>query len=89
MLFRIARGGVAHYQDGQTPLVYLVTTIEDVQRAGLQWVFSNGNCGATTECFNDLRLLDSVVDWDLQEAVMWNDTADDGSGLITTGGRQT
>ena len=43
----------------------------------------------TTECFNDLRLLDSVVDWDLQEAVMWNDTADDGSGLITTGGRQT
>jgi ssDNA thymidine ADP-ribosyltransferase, DarT len=80
MLYRIARGGVAHYQDGQTPLVYLVTTIEDVRRAELRWVFSNGNCGApTTEYFNDLHLLDAKVDWNLQEAIMWNDTADDPS----------
>lgn len=63
MLYRIARGGVAHYQDGQTPLVYLVTTVDDVCRAGLQWLFSNGNCGApTTDYFNDLRLLDTAVD---------------------------
>jgi len=79
MLYRIARGGVAHYQDGQTPLVYLVTTVDGVCRAGLQWVFSNGNCGApTTEYFNDPRRLDTAVDWELQQVdVMWNNTADD------------
>jgi len=78
MLYRIARGGVAHYQDGQTSLVYLVTTIDEVSRAGPSWVFSNGNCGApTTEYFNDLRMLDTAVDWDLQEAVMWADSADE------------
>lgn len=65
MLYRIARGGVAQYQHGQTALVYLVTTIDDVHRSGLRWVFSNGNCGAlTTEHFNDLQLLDVKVDWD-------------------------
>jgi len=78
MLYRIARGGVAHYQDGQTSLVYLVTTIQDVRRARLPWVFSNGNCGApTTEYFNDLHLLDTKIDWELQEAVMWTSTPED------------
>ena len=78
MLYRIARGGVEQYQDGQTPLVYLVSKIRDVQQAGLPWVFSNGNCGSpTTDYFNDLGLLDAKVDWNLQEALMWNDTADE------------
>lgn len=78
MLYRIACGGVPQYWDGQTPLVYLVTTIQDVCRTGLPWVFSNGNCGApTTEYFNDLRLLDTKIDWGLQEATMWQATAED------------
>jgi len=78
MLYRIARGGVAHYQDGQTPLVYLVSTVGEVIRSGRGWVFSNGNCGApTTEYFDDLGLLDTKVDWPLQRARVWSDTADD------------
>lgn len=78
MLYRIARGGVAHYQDGQTPLIYLVTTIADVGRSALRWVFSNGNCSApTTEYFNDLRLLDTKIDWPLQDAVIWTSTPED------------
>ncbi len=78
MMYRIAVGSVEQYQDGQDHLIYLVTTIDDVVRTGLRWVFSNGNCGSpTTEYFDELELLDTAVDWDLQEAVMWNATADD------------
>ena len=78
MLYKLGIGGVPHYQDGQDLLVYLVGTIGDVVRAGLPWVFSNGNCGARlTEYYDDLRLLDSKVDWPLMRALMWKDTADD------------
>lgn len=78
MLYKIAIGGVPHYQDGQNALVYLVSTIGDVTRRGLPWAFSNGNCGAfLTEYFDDLALLDTEVDWVLQHATMWHDTADD------------
>ena len=42
------------------------------------WVFSNGNCGSyLTEYFDDLALLDTEIDWPLQRATMWNNTADD------------
>ena len=78
MLYKIAVGGVPHYQDGQDPLVYLRSTIRDVLDCGRPWVFSNGNCGAhLTEYFDDLSRLDTEVDWPLQAATMWNSTADD------------
>lgn len=78
MLFRIGRGSVPQYRDGQDPLVYLVTTIGDVVRAGLPWVFSDGNCGALlTRYYDDLALLDTTVDWPLLEQTMWNSTAAD------------
>lgn len=78
MLYKIAIGGVPQYQDGQDPLVYLVSTIGVVVAAGLPWVFSDGNCGAyLTEYYDDLALLDSKVDWALQRASMWSNTADD------------
>lgn len=78
MLFKIAIGGVEQYQDGQDPLVYLVSSIGSVVNANLDWVFSDGNCGARlTEYFDDLALLDSVIDWPLMRSTMWNNTADD------------
>lgn len=78
MMYRIARGSVTHYHDGQSPLVYLVTTVGLVVESSARWVFSNGNCGSpTTEYFDDLELLDIKVDWDLMRARLWHDTADD------------
>lgn len=78
MLYKIAVGGVPHYQDGQDSLLYFRSTIGDVVSAGLPWVFSNGNCGAIlTEYFDDITLLDDKIDWPLQYAKMWNSTADD------------
>ncbi|GAA4977804.1 DUF4433 domain-containing protein [Pseudonocardia tropica] len=80
MLYRIARGGVSHYQDGQDPLVYLRSTIGAALHSGRPWVFSNGNCGAhLTEYFDDLRELDGRIDWPLQYARMWSMTAEDPS----------
>ena len=38
MLYKIAVGGVPHYQDGQDPLVYLRSTIGDVINSGRPWV---------------------------------------------------
>jgi hypothetical protein len=78
MLYRIAKGGVEHYQDGQEPLVYLVSTIGAVIDAGARWVFSDGNCGAELTAYHDnLDELDDRVDWPLQAARQWADTAED------------
>jgi hypothetical protein len=78
MLFKISKGTVPGYTDGQDPLVYLVSTVETVARAGLRWLFSDGNCAAgVTQVFSDLSLLDSVVDWRVMRAQIWKNTADD------------
>ena len=78
MLYKLAKGGVPTYTGGQDPLIYLVSTVGAITAAGLQRLFSDGNCAATvTQIFDDLGLLDSVVDWQLMAGRMWNNTADD------------
>src|SRR3984885_14538 len=64
MLYKLAKGGVPTYAEGQDPLIYLVSTVKSIADARLRWLFSDGNCAATvTQLFNDLELLSSVVDW--------------------------
>ena len=78
MLYKLSKGGVPTYTDGQDPLIYLVSSVETVAGSGVQWLFSDGNCAAyVTEIFNDLDLLDSKVDWDVMRATIWKSTADD------------
>jgi hypothetical protein len=78
MLFKLVKGGVPGYADGQDPLIYLVSTTEHVASAGLRYLFSDGNCAASvTQFFDRLRDLDSAVDWPLMRSTMWNNTADD------------
>lgn len=75
---RLPRGRVPTYTEGQDPLIYLVTTVEAVTAAGLRSVFSDGNCAAAiTQVYADLNRLDSVIDWPLMQATMWNNTAND------------
>lgn len=82
MLFKLARGGVPTYTDGQDPLIYMVSSVETIAAAGLPWLFSDGNCAAqVTEVFNDLRLLDSKVDWEVMRATVWKNTAEDGDRM--------
>ncbi len=78
MLYKLWRGGVPGYVDGQDPLIYLVSTVEAVANSGLRYVFSDGNCAAAvTQLACDLTLLDSMVDWELMRSQMWNNTAED------------
>ena len=77
MLYAISRGAVAGYQEGQAPVIYLCSSAEAVNQAGLQFVFTEGHAEmAYTDFFNDLNDLDKV-DWALMRARYWHDTNDD------------
>lgn len=77
MLLKLRSGGVAGYTEGQTPLVYLVTTAQDIQAAARPFVFSNGHGLARfTNWFDDLARL-SEVDWGIVGAQYWADTNED------------
>lgn len=81
MLFVISRGGVPEYQDGEEPLVHLVTDIGMISDLGNPYVFSEGNCAsAITEVFDDLDDLERV-DWAIMHERYWNDTLEDGDRM--------
>lgn len=78
MLYVIWRGQVPTYQAGQEDVVYLVTSIEEVTESGAQYVFTDRNATLGYARFeSDPALVDTVVDWDLMEATMWNDQPGD------------
>lgn len=82
MLYKIWRGGVATYQDGQEPLVYLVSSLRMVDQHGLPWVGSDGNFASPiTEHVKEWARLEEVVDWPLMRQTYWNDTAEDGDRM--------
>ncbi|MFF0723641.1 DUF4433 domain-containing protein [Streptomyces sp. NPDC004134] len=82
MLYKINKGSVPTYQEGQTPLVYFVTTVDAAVATGQCCVFSDGNCAAEiTRHFDQLDLLAEVVDWKVISARIWANTADDGDRM--------
>jgi hypothetical protein len=82
MLYRISKGGVRTYPDGQRPLVYLVTNVSAASATGRAFVFSDGNCAsAITDHFSRLDLLEHVVDWSIIEAQIWANTTSDGDRM--------
>jgi hypothetical protein len=77
MLYQLHTGRVPGYNEGQSPLIYLVSTAQRVQQQQLPFVFSDGHgIAAFTSWFADLRDLDKV-DWTAVNATYWRDTADD------------
>jgi hypothetical protein len=78
MLFKLWKGSVPNYTEGQEPLIYLVSSAEIVAASGARFVFSDGNCASkVTQVANDLTRIESVVDWEVMKAGMWANTADD------------
>jgi hypothetical protein len=52
---------VPGYDDGQEPLIYLVSTAQAVAKSGSGWVFSDGHgIAAFTHWYDDLGALDKV-----------------------------
>lgn len=81
MLYKLAKGSVPTYTDGQEPLIYLVSNAETVAATGTACLFSDGNCASSvSQFFDDLAHLDSAVDWAVMRPTMWNNTADDRTG---------
>ena len=77
MLYQLHTGWVPSYNEGQSPLIYLVSTVQVVVKAGLRWVFSDGHGIAIfTSWFDNLAHL-TKVDWDTVYARLWRDTVDD------------
>jgi hypothetical protein len=77
MLLNLKTGRVPGYNEGQAPLIYLTTSVQRVQDAGCQFVFSDGHGLARfTSWYDDLAQLDKV-DWNLVTARYWLDLPDD------------
>lgn len=75
MLYAINNGKVETYQEGQAPIVYLVSMAQDVTKAGLGFVFTDGHAimKPLTNFFNDLDNI-AQVNWQFVYAKQWNDT---------------
>ena len=74
MLYTIHKGNVSGYDEGQGPIVYLVTDVQTVQSSGARFVFTDGHAIMTvSQFFDDLSDLDEV-DWSVMKSRWWNDT---------------
>ena len=77
MLYSINQGNVEGYDEGQGPVLHLVTSIKNVLDAGLGFVFTDGHgIMDFTDFYDDLKDLEHV-DWDVMKATYWADTEDD------------
>ena len=77
MMLNLKTGRVAGYEEGQEPLIYLVSTAQKIQESGAEFVFSDGHgLAAFTEWFDDLEFLEQI-DWQVVKARYWADTAND------------
>jgi len=77
MLLKLHTGQVAGYNEGQAPIIYLVSSIARVNAEGRPWVFSDGHgLAALTSWYEDTDDLDEV-DWDLVGARYWADQPED------------
>lgn len=63
MLYRLSKGGVCDYTEGQAPLIYLVAWANEMEEAGYPFVFSDGHgVAAFTHWYDNLKNLDQL-DW--------------------------
>ncbi|WP_227762848.1 type II toxin-antitoxin system toxin DNA ADP-ribosyl transferase DarT [Zhaonella formicivorans] len=77
MLYSIYRGNVDGYGGGQHPIVYLVSTVQKVEEAGLPFVFTDGHAIMyLSNYYNNISDL-CKIDWEIMRAKFWADTEDD------------
>jgi len=77
MMLQLKTGQVPGYNEGQDPLIYLVSSAQAVQSAGLKFAYSDGHGLALfTEWFDDLAKLDAI-DWAVVYERYWSDNIQD------------
>ena len=78
MLYSIHHGYVQGYQGGQSAILHIVASAENVANAGLPFTFTEGHAEMDiSQFYTDLRDLD-MIDWDIMASRYWNDTNQDG-----------
>jgi ssDNA thymidine ADP-ribosyltransferase, DarT len=77
MLYTIMKGNVAGYTDGQEPIIYLVSTVEEISKSSIPFCFTDGHgIMAFTRYFKDVKDL-TQIDWEIMRAKYWRDTLED------------
>lgn len=77
MLLQLKTNRVEGYSEGQDPLIYLVSSVQNIYNAGANFVFSDGHgIAAYTEWYDNLADLDKV-DWNVVYKRYWADTTGD------------
>jgi hypothetical protein len=77
MLLQLKTGQVPGFDEGQEPLVHLVSTAQEIGERGARFVFSDGHgIAAYTSWYHDLADLDKV-DWPTVGLRYWKSTIDD------------
>lgn len=77
MLYQLHTGRVKDYNEGQEPIIYLVSTAQDVEQSKAGFVFSDGHgIAAYTTWYADLADLNKI-DWKAVYAARWKDDVED------------
>jgi hypothetical protein len=77
MLLNLKTGRVAGYNEGQSPIVYLVSSVQSIVDSGSAFAFSDGHGLARfTGWYDHLEDL-KAIDWDVVGARYWRDTLSD------------
>lgn len=77
MLYTINKGNVEGYENGQKLVVHLVTLAQEVDRCGVDWLFTDGHAVMMfSNFFNNFDHLDDI-DWEIMNSRYWNDTSHD------------
>lgn len=77
MLYAIHKGMIEGYAGGQRDIIYLVSTVQDVEAHKLPFVFTDGHAiMALSDFYNQSCDLDKI-DWDIMKKKYWVDTEED------------
>lgn len=78
MLFTINKNNVPGYDEGQGPIVHIVSSAQAIESNCVGWVFTDGHAiMQVSEFFYDLKDFDKI-DWDIMNSKYWRDTLTDG-----------
>lgn len=77
MLYTINRGNVMGYNEGQGPIIYLVTNVNEIANKSIPYCFTDGHgIMHFTAYYEDLRDL-KEIDWAIMKEKYWGDTPED------------
>jgi hypothetical protein len=77
MMFQLKTGWVVGYNEGQEPLIYLVSNCQMINKNCIDFVFSDGHgIAAFTQWYNSLEDLDKI-DWGIVYERYWSEKNND------------